>query len=210
MNCRLCGTVNSENVHRDQFRGYFRCASCGLIFVPSEEHVTRDEEKKRYDLHDNNSGHEGYVRFLKEIVSLVKERRSASDRILDYGSGRDAVLTRLLTQEGFYCAAYDPLYGIGGGALVQEYDVIILCEVIEHLRDLGKELSLIKNALSARGTVIVRTQPYPPLEKFPAWWYKNDSTHINFFSPDTITIVAEKIGRKRVERSSGDIFILSR
>ena len=208
MNCRLCDAGNCEKVHRDRRRSYFRCAACDLVFVPESEQVTLDEERKRYDLHDNDHANEGYVRFLNEIVFLVKGRCSASDRILDYGCGRDTVLAGLLRKEGFDCTAYDPLYGIGMSSLSQSYDMIILCEVIEHLRDLKAEIRLLKKTAGQKGVFIVRTHLYPSLEKFPDWWYMNDITHINFFSIDTITTMAAMLGKKSVERRGRDIFIL--
>jgi hypothetical protein len=69
---------------------------CGLIFVPASEHISREEEKKRYNLHDNSAYNEGYVNYLNEIVGIVCAKCSPSDRILDYGSGKNVVLTRLL------------------------------------------------------------------------------------------------------------------
>jgi hypothetical protein len=208
MNCRLCDSRECGKIHHDRHRSYYRCASCGLLFVPTDEMVTLEEEKRRYDLHNNDARHEGYVGFLNEIVAVVAGHCGSTDRILDYGCGRGAVLAGLLRQKGFDCAAYDPLYNIGAAALSQSYDVIILCEVIEHVRDLKAGIAELKKVAGPKGTIVIRTQPCSSLENFGGWWYKNDLTHVNFFSPGVIDVLAARLGRKCVERKGEDIFVL--
>jgi len=208
MNCRLCDSASSKKLFSDDFRSYWHCEKCGLIFVPASEHASVLEEKRRYTLHHNSSLHEGYVRFLNEIVMTACAQCRPSDRILDYGSGKNGVLTRLLQDRGYDCTAYDPLYGIGTGALTKSYDAIILCEVIEHLRDLRKEIAKIKKATGRGGNIFIRTRLYPSLEGFAGWWYKNDITHVNFFSGPSLEKLAAMIGRKKVQQYREDIFIL--
>jgi hypothetical protein len=176
--------------------------------VPECGHVGIEEEKKRYALHENSPGHEGYCHFLNDLVSVVIKQAPVPGRILDYGSGKNAVLTRLLREKGFDCTAYDPLYRIGKEALSKTYDTVVLCEVIEHLRDLKKELASIKNTAGKSGKIFIRTQLYPSLENFAGWWYKNDITHVNFFSRQAISKFAAKLGRKNVLSCGKDIFLL--
>jgi hypothetical protein len=211
MYCRLCNSANSKKFFSDDRRAYYHCEACGLLFVPVSGHISREEEKQRYALHDNSAQNEGYVKYLNEIVSIVCARCCHSDRILDYGSGKNGVLTRLLREKGYACTAFDPLYRIGKDALTKSYDMIILCEVIEHIRDIGKELLNIKKALRRlAGKVIIRTQLYPSLDEFAGWWYKNDITHINFFGNATINRLACMLGMKKAQPAvlSEDIFIL--
>jgi hypothetical protein len=208
MNCRLCDSSDCNQIFRDDVRSYRLCGNCGLIFVPVSEHVSVEEEKKRYDLHENSADHEGYLRFLNECADVIVKETPVSARILDYGSGRNAVLTRLLRDRGYDCTAYDPLYGIGKDALEETYDAVVLCEVVEHIRDLKKELVNIKNAAGISGKIFIRTQLYPSLENFPQWWYRNDITHINFFSGQSIAKLATLLGRPEVQQQGEDIFIL--
>lgn len=208
MNCRLCDSTRCNLLLSDDLRRYWHCGKCGLIFVPFDGHITVEEEKRRYELHENSPDHEGYCRFLNDVVSVVSKQTAVSGRILDYGSGRNAVLTRLLRDRGYDCTAYDPLYRIGKGALDRTYDTVVLCEVIEHLRDLKKELMNIKKAAGTAGTIMIRTQLYPSLERFEGWWYKSDITHVNFFSRKTITHCTALLGRKKVRQQGTDIFII--
>lgn len=198
MNCRLCNSGHCKKFFSDERRSYYYCHQvCGLIFVPAEGHVTVEEEKKRYNLHKNSPTHEGYLRFLNELVSVVVGQTPVSGRILDYGSGPDAVLTGLLRKRGYDCTAYDPLYAIGTDALSKKYDAVILCEVVEHFRDMKEEIANINKVLTADAVVMIRTQLYPSVEDFGGWWYKNDITHINFFGSSTINTLAHMLGREK-------------
>lgn len=208
MNCRLCKTDACQLIHAGS-RRYFLCPDCGLIFVPATDHLSLSDEKTRYDLHDNDADHEGYLRYLGEMADAVRTRIKPPARILDFGSGKNAILTTLLRETGFDCTPYDPLYSIGLDELQLRYDAIILCEVIEHLRDLPGEIAKIKHALNPGGSVFIRTRLYPPIEEFPHWWYKNDPTHINFFSYATIDKMAKIMRLSPARAEKTDIFICS-
>ncbi|MBN2188849.1 MAG: class I SAM-dependent methyltransferase [Chitinispirillaceae bacterium] len=209
MNCPLCDSAGSKELFSDEIRSYRHCGKCGLIFVPVSGHVTFKAEKERYDFHRNNPGHEGYVRFLNELVSVIMKQCPCPCRILDYGSGKEAVLTRLLKERGYDSTAYDPLYNIGKDALLSTYDAIVLCEVVEHLRDLDREISTIRKAAGEKGKVVIRTRLYPSAKGFAGWWYKNDITHVNFFSRRTMAHCAAMLGREKVRQHGTDIFIIA-
>jgi hypothetical protein len=194
---------------RDDFRSYYHCEKCGLIFVPASDHISVEEEKKRYKLHENSIDHEGYVRFLNEIAVVVGEWSSPAGLLLDYGSGPETILTRLLRKNGYDCTPYDPLYDIGNDVFSRTYDTIVLCEVIEHLRDIRIETEKIKNVLNPAASVIIRTRLHPVPEAFDSWWYKNDRTHVNFFSREAVSVLAALLGRKKVMLAAQDIFVIS-
>jgi hypothetical protein len=187
-------------------RRFFLCPACGLISVPAEDHLGADEERSRYALHDNDADNDGYNRYLGELVQVIINRGPA-EAVLDFGCGRSAVLTGLLNVRGYCCTAYDPLYGIGADAVAATYDRVILSEVIEHVRDLPGEIALLGRVARRSGEIVVRTKLYPSVGGFAGWWYKNDTTHINFFSHDAMEVLAERLGR-RVEIVAPDIFVL--
>jgi hypothetical protein len=208
MYCKLCDSRNCKFHEFDKFRKYFICSDCGLIFVPEEDWVTLEDEVDRYDKHENNITNEGYVCFLNEVVSVVKTLRKKSPCILDFGSGKNAVLSLLLNNEGFDCEAYDPLYNRLLKNSGKQYDVIVLCEVIEHIRDLSLESILINKLLSPDGIIIIRTKLYPSKNRIFTWWYTQDKTHINFFSRQAVDAFASKFGKRTDETLYPDIFIL--
>jgi hypothetical protein len=208
MNCRLCNAEECIHVCSDLHRSFFHCVRCGLIFVPASDHLSLSDEKARYALHDNDAGHEGYLRFLSEMADSVIEHSSPNAHILDFGCGKEAVLSSILRARGFDCTPYDPLYEIGPSALARQYDAVVLCEVIEHLRELPHEVAIVKQVLKPTGKVFIRTRLYPSLPEFSKWWYKEDPTHVNFFSRPSMELLASMMGLTMEDTEKPDIFIM--
>lgn len=192
--CKLCLAPDCEPAARSQGRDLLHCPACELVFVPEAEWVSLADERARYAHHHNTPANTGYVRFLGQVVDVVCALAGPGARVLDFGSGARAVLTELLRARGRDCVAHDPLYDLGKDALAENYDAIVLCEVIEHLRDLRGELARIARCVRPGGAVVVRTQRYPSLAELPAWWYARDVTHINFFAEKTLAVAASACG----------------
>ena len=207
--CRLCGNRALVFLCEDKRRPFYICNSCELISVPEQYWLSAADERARYGLHDNSILNDGYVKYLSQMADAAAVRHRPGMRVLDFGSGEDAVLCRLLNDRSVDCRAYDPLYRRGlpdGGD--NGYDIIILCEVIEHVRDIKKELELINRLLQKTGVVYIRTQIYADSSIFPGWWYAQDPTHINFFSEKSLRVTATAIGRRMDTTDSPDIFIV--
>jgi 2-polyprenyl-3-methyl-5-hydroxy-6-metoxy-1,4-benzoquinol methylase len=181
-----------------------------LVFVPQRYHLSRHDEKARYALHTNTFDDPGYVDYLRRFCrELDAIPLAAGPTVLDFGSGPGFALTRLLRDEkGIDAHPYDPLYGIGMDAPGRTYDLVVLCEVIEHLRDLDTELATIRRLRSPGGYVAVRTEPYDETTDFTSWWYAHDPTHINFFHRDTMTVVAHRLNGRVVHTNGRNIFVV--
>jgi SAM-dependent methyltransferase len=210
MNCKVCGSEDIQLFARNKKREFLRCSRCELVFVPEQFYLTTEQERTRYDLHDNSIDNKGYIEFLEKIVSVIADRFPVDCTILDFGSGANAVLGKILDKKGYSCDSYDPLFNIQRSSDFVLYDIIVICEVIEHLRFLQNDLEFIKKHLKPDGTIIIRTQLYPDAKKFLNWWYIQDLTHINFFSPVTIAFVASQLNRAVVLTREKDIFILEK
>jgi 2-polyprenyl-3-methyl-5-hydroxy-6-metoxy-1,4-benzoquinol methylase len=234
--CGLCGFEPLAFVNRDKRREFYLCGGCGLVSVPERYRLSVDDERARYGLHDNTMSNEGYVRFLSQVADVAAGLWRSGMRVLDFGCGENAALCRLLGDKGIDCCAYDPLYGrlLPGSAYINgvnninnndadnsgqsgmiypsnpcRFDMIILCEVIEHLRDISGELNFIGQLLRDGGTIILRTQVYENLSVFPGWWYAQDPTHINFFNRQALRKAAAIINKNLVNTDYPDIFVLS-
>ena len=81
---------------------------------------------------------------------------------------------------------------------------------MEHLRDLRSELFLIKKMVADKSKIIIRTQLYPPSDRFLKWWYIQDLTHINFFSLKSIKIAGQILDCDIDKTDELDIFVLNR
>ena len=87
--------------------------------------------------------------------------------------------------------------------------MITLIEVIEHLKDPFKELNHLKKLLNRNGFFLIKTLFHPEdKEFFLKWWYKEDFTHISFFSKKTFKILAELLNMKLLKMDNTDICIL--
>lgn len=209
MHCPLCSCGEVQFHQALVRRDCFVCTQCSLIFVAGQYHISIDDERRRYDLHDNTVDNGGYVRFLSQVVHEVGRHHPAGAAVLDYGCGKNAVLTKLFNNAGYRCDPYDPLYNYPLCPDRQgTYDVIVLCEVVEHCRDLAPVLSDIKRYLHHHGMVLIRTRTYPHGGDLSGWWYGQDITHINFFSKRTLEYVARQIHRVLEERVGDDLFLM--
>ena len=204
--CKLCPASACVPAGRNKDREFVHCPSCGLVFVPREFWLSEDEERARYAHHDNSQSNEGYVKFLGQVAGVVAGL-GGQPRVLDFGSGENAVLSDMLRQRGFDCVAYDPPYGKGQAALFDRYDIVVLCEVIEHLRDPRGEILSLKGCLGPAGRVVVRTQCYPSVADVASWWYARDATHLNFFAERTLEFAASLCGLRCLRTSEPDIFV---
>lgn len=206
--CRLCDNSLLEMIHEDKMRSFFLCSDCAMISVPQQYWVDEDQERRRYDLHDNTLSNSGYVKYLSQMVIETEKLKLSDPLILDFGSGPNAVLASLLKKKEYRAEAYDPLFGLEFQK-EKKYDLVIMCEVIEHLRDIRKELKLVRSVLQPGGKLLLRTQLYPSLGDFSNWWYAMDPTHINFFSGSSLGTVASILEMRLAGTVVKDIFIFS-
>jgi SAM-dependent methyltransferase len=205
--CALCSSPGCAFYCEDIIRSYLRCPACDLVFVPKEYHLNPEEEKRRYGKHTNYKNNMDYVEYLSIIAEKALALPVQSPRVLDFGSGPQQVLADILTRRGVKCASHDPLYGISADKSGERFDIIVACEVFEHLRDIQKEISLISRLLKPEGFVYVHTQLYDDVKDFPSWWYIKDVTHINFYCEKTMQTIAEMIGKKIFSTNKKDTLI---
>lgn len=193
MKCLFCQQDGAELFHKDQFREFFRCSFCTIIFVPRGSVLTPPEEKKRYDSHQNDVNDPGYREyFLKTAIPVIKELKG-SELGLDFGCGRTQLMSQIFDDHGIRMDSYDPFYFPDESIWKKSYGFAVMNEVIEHLRDPVETLSRLRSIV--QGPLFVRTKLYPETEKeFSGWFYKRDATHVQFFSLRAL----EEIGSVKV------------
>jgi len=190
--CPLCTSARAGDFARDGRRTFLRCAVCSLVFVPPSQHLTAADEKMRYDLHRNAPDDDGYRRFLGRMVAALQPFLAAESRGLDFGSGPEPVLARMFEEAGLRMAVYDPFYEPDRSALEGTYDFITATEVVEHLREPLADLDLLWQCLRPGGWLGIMTRRVVGRLAFPGWQYKNDLTHICFFSPPTFAWLSRR------------------
>lgn len=190
--CPLCLAEGATEFHRDKLRPYFRCPSCALVFVPALFHLTAREEKKRYELHQNDPEDEAYRSFLMKLVAPLIERLKPGSRGLDYGSGPGPTLSAILEERGFPTAIYDPFFADNPGVLNETYDFLTCTETVEHFRNPARHLQIMFDLVKSGGWIGLMTSLITDGTDFNIWHYARDDTHIAFYSSETIAWISER------------------
>ncbi|MEZ4483041.1 MAG: class I SAM-dependent methyltransferase [Syntrophotaleaceae bacterium] len=99
----------------------------------------------------------------------------------------------MFTEAGFDVHLYDPLYAPDADALQGCYDFVTCSEVVEHFRFPGQEFTALWDMLSPGGWLGIMTKLVIDRQAFSRWHYKNDPTHISFFSRETFSVLAERL-----------------
>lgn len=194
LKCPLCEASQTSPFYEDTRRAYNRCATCNLVFVPPRYHLTTADEKAEYDLHENAADDPGYRRFLNGIFEPVHQRLRPRSHGLDFGSGPGPTLSVMFEEVGHRMAIYDPFYSPDRSPLARQYDFVTASEVVEHFRNPRKDLDQLKSRVKPGGLLAIKTKLALDRDAFARWHYKNDRTHISFFSRETHTWLANQWG----------------
>ena len=192
--CPLCHNAAVSLYHQDKKRDYYQCSQCELVFVLPESFLSADQEHAEYLLHENGFDDQGYRQFLSRLTSPLKTRLSPGLSGLDFGCGPAPVLASMLKSEGMSMAVYDPLFYPDQAVLDSRYDFITCTEAIEHFHNPGKEIRLLCKLLKPEGLLAIMTKRVINRKRFASWHYKNDPTHVSFFSEATFHFIAKTYG----------------
>ena len=209
MPCTLCGQADNPVYHRDKRRVYQRCTRCHLVYVPPHYWLSAEQEKAEYDLHQNHTDDEGYRHFLSRVTAPLQQRITANAQGLDFGCGPGPVLAQMMAEAGWPMQVYDIFYYPKVELLQRRYDFISATEVLEHLHSPATVLPQLWAMLNARGCLAVMTKLVKDQAAFAHWHYKNDPSHICFFSQETFHYLAG-LWRAELEFIGNDVMFLTK
>jgi hypothetical protein len=115
----------------------------------------------------------------------------------------------MLAEAGHHVELYDCFYAPDRSVLARRYDFITATEVVEHLHRPGEELHRLWALVRPGGYFGVMTKLVLDREAFSRWHYKNDPTHVSFFSRPTFAWLAEQWGAG-IEFIGQDVIIFTR
>ncbi|MGS2722294.1 class I SAM-dependent methyltransferase [Porticoccus sp. GXU_MW_L64] len=207
--CPLCSAADCQPYHQDKFHHYLCCNRCQLVFVPPNQHLSPEQEKAEYDLHQNDIDDPGYRRFLSRLFTPLSERLPTGGEGLDFGCGPGPALAAMFREVGHSISLYDCFYYPDSRVLDKQYDFIVATEVVEHLSQPGLELQRLWGLLKPGGWLGVMTKLVIDRDAFRQWHYKNDKTHICFFSRETFQWLAGQWGAS-VEFVGADVILLQK
>ena len=192
--CPLCGADGASLFHEDKRRCYLRCPQCTLVYVPAVYHLAPDREKARYDLHRNDPADPAYRAFLRRLMDPLVARLPPGAYGLDYGSGPGPTLSRMLEERGYPTAIYDAFYAPDTSVLARHYDFLACSETMEHFARPGREWHRFLALVRPGGWIGIMTQFLEMDVDFSSWYYKNDDTHVAFYSRATFRFLARRDG----------------
>ena len=188
--CPLCETGNSVVFCKDSARTYLQCAHCHLIFVPRRFHLSDEAEQAIYDHHQNSPDDPRYRGFLNRLFDPMQDRIPRNSRGLDFGSGPGPTLSVMFAEAGHSMEIYDPFYSPSTAPLALEYEFVSCSEVVEHLCNPRTTLQQMWSCVRHGGILGIMTQFAPGRDSFTTWHYRNDPTHVSYFSIPTFKWLA--------------------
>ena len=212
--CRLCGsafTLSFAAQDKGAAKTYVRCEECGFVGLLPRYFPNKKEERARYLLHTNAEKTKGYREYLERFIDQALDPYlQPGAPVLDFGSGpaEPPPLTSLMRARGYGCSIYDPYFAPGRVWRARKFSAIALHEVVEHLRRPRQSLLYLVARLSPGGILAIRTRFVPDtVDAFIPWWYRMDSTHLGFFSPESLSRLFEPAGLKLLRSIEPDIMI---
>lgn len=193
--CKLCGH-EVKKLDKPAVPEYYHCVSCDLVLLGENSHVSAGEELKRYLYHNNSPDNKGYADFLRGFIrdAGIESMRDVG-AALDFGCGPRPVLQKLLYETGIDVVdIYDPFFFPGEDFKNKKYDLITCTEVFEHLKNPAETIALLRDRLTDRGLLAVKTLFHTTCDSFEKWWYRQDVTHVSFYSPATFKWIAVNCG----------------
>lgn len=189
--CRLCGS-EAQFFYEDTQK-YFRCPKCKSVFVAKADLPNQESEIERYELHTTEID-EGYKKFVSPITKSIVNDFSKDAKGLDFGCGRSRVIATVLNEKHYKIENYDPFFANNPELLKAKYNYISSCEVIEHFYEPHKEFSLLRSLLTQDAKLYLMTDIYDDSIDFASWYYKNDPTHVFFYTKESLEWIAKEFG----------------
>lgn len=195
--CILCHSSEIRHFYEDTSEtyasDYWQCQNCQLIFAPPKDRPDAEEERARYDTHENDPKDEGYRNFLSQLFDPLNKLLEPKSYGLDFGSGPGPTLSLMFEEVGHEMRIYDPFYADDESVFEEIYDFITTTEVVEHLFHPAEELDQLWNCLRPGGYLGIMTKLAMDDKKtFANWHYRLDETHVTFYTRETFEWLANE------------------
>jgi hypothetical protein len=221
--CIFCDNEQTEKLYLD-LRIYHHCKACNSIFLGEESQIDPESEKKRYTLHENSLENTGYREYLESFISAIFSfpdirilPESKKRLVFDYGSGPEASLAQLFRISGYEVRYRDPYFAPDNQGFEQGADIVTCLEVAEHFRAPRADFNLISACVRPEGFLALGTHildKFTSVENlktfFSTWWYRQDITHVSFYSEQALCLVARNAGFDFLGRAGTHIFMFKK
>ena len=196
--CPLCKNSDTKLLTTVQESDYLSCPNCHIVFKDPSHYVSAAQEKERYLEHNNDVTDLRYQSFVSPIVEAVTKDFPSGSYGLDFGAGTGPVISVMLSKLNYTLELYDPFFHQDNRVLENTYHFIVCCEVMEHFHHPAKEFALLRKMLRKNGALYCMTELLPKDTAFIDWYYKDDPTHVVFYSEESLAWIREHIGFSEV------------
>lgn len=215
MKCSLCGRKTVKSMKVVDGVSIYECENCKLGFVDQKKIVKKNLDKL-YRLNEYKKEEEMIVSRLDPIIDNIIRHKS-SGTVLEIGPGH-GLLSSLLLKKGKYeldvVEPYlNPHYLSGQSYELhktdldrflktnkKKFDLIVMFDVIEHLKDPFTSLHKLKNILGKDGVLVIQTPNYQSFMQSMSmkwsWWMIED--HKWFFSTKSLKKTLSKSGLNKI------------
>lgn len=160
--------------------------------MDEQSRLSRQEENKRYNTHQNNPKDPDYISFLKRLTDHMLPFLHSQDQGLDFGCGPGPAIQGILASNGIKVENYDPFYYADNELLLKKYDFMTCTEVVEHCFNPRQTFECFNSCLKSPGGMLgVMTNVFSDQIVFKDWWYVKDPTHVSFYSRKTFQWIAD-------------------
>ncbi len=222
--CVFCASVRGEclNAAGTRYWACFDCGGIALdrtmLLTPEAERA----RYTLHDNSLNNVGYKRYLEdFLASIVGYPEILNAGfcnSWRFFDYGSGPEPALISLMREKGFEARGWDPFFAPEEKCYPGGADIVTCLEVAEHFIDPEKDFTALSSCVTPGGFLALGThllddlsqrEPAPEATPeaapeavpaaetyaaFSSWWYRQDPTHVSFYTKKALVLIACKNG----------------
>ena len=171
---------------------YWTCNVCKARILSCNHWLSKEEEFKYYQTHENISSDPAYQKFAAQLALPILDKLVPNSSGLDFGCGPDSALSVILRHHGHNMTVYDPFFFPDKSSLKKTYDFIVCSEAAEHFHQPAKEFKKFNSLLNENGWIGIMTNFQTENARFKNWHYRRDPTHVVFYRKETFEVIGKQ------------------
>ena len=190
--CSVCGSNEIRPFMLVGDKYYWTCNVCKARILSCKHWLSKEEEFKYYQTHENISSDPAYQKFAAQLALPILDKLVPNSSGLDFGCGPDSALSAILRQHGHNMTVYDPFFFPEKNSLKKTYDFIVSSEAAEHFHQPAKEFKKFNSLLNENGWIGIMTNFQTENARFKNWHYRRDPTHVVFYRKETFEVIGKQ------------------
>ena len=190
--CSVCGSNEIRPFMLVGDKYYWTCNVCKARILSCKHWLSKEEEFKYYQTHQNISSDPAYQKFAAQLALPILDKLVPNSSGLDFGCGPDSALSAILRQHGHNMTVYDPFFFPAKNSLKKTYDFIVCSEAAEHFHQPAKEFKKFNSLLNENGWIGIMTNFQTENARFKNWHYRCDPTHVVFYRKETFEVIGKQ------------------